>query len=334
MFCSNCGAELVASGAFCAACGVPMGVRVEQPQLTRPGVITFLAVLQFGAAIWLLAGLVTLGATVLGDGTDSGASLVAAVLLGGLGLLQLTCGIGLWKLKRYGRILQLVFAFIGLLGVPIGTIISILILVYLYKPGISALFSGKTISEFTPAELVEIASVTQGSQSTTILVVALGVVAAIVGIGIIAAIAVPGLLRARMAGNEASAIGSLRAINSAEASYSSAAASGGYAVSLVTLSTPCPGSAQGFISTDLSQDPSIKSGYLITLASAGAAAGPLDCGGVPTESSYYATAVPVTFGASGSRTFSTSSAGTIFFDSAGTAPSRGATLAGSATALQ
>ena len=32
-------------------------------------------------------------------------------------------------------------------------------------------------------------------------------------IGIIAAIAVPGLLRARMSGNEASAIGSLRAIN-------------------------------------------------------------------------------------------------------------------------
>ena len=36
-------------------------------------------------------------------------------------------------------------------------------------------------------------------------------------IGIIAAIAVPGLLRARMSGNEASAIGSLRAINSGQA---------------------------------------------------------------------------------------------------------------------
>ena len=36
-------------------------------------------------------------------------------------------------------------------------------------------------------------------------------------IGIIAAIAIPGLLRARMSGNEASAIGSLRAISSAEA---------------------------------------------------------------------------------------------------------------------
>ena len=33
-------------------------------------------------------------------------------------------------------------------------------------------------------------------------------------IGIIAAIAVPGLLRARLSGNEASAIGSIRAINS------------------------------------------------------------------------------------------------------------------------
>ena len=38
-------------------------------------------------------------------------------------------------------------------------------------------------------------------------------------IGIISAIAVPGLLRARMAGNESSAIGSVRAINSAETSY-------------------------------------------------------------------------------------------------------------------
>jgi type IV pilus assembly protein PilA len=38
-------------------------------------------------------------------------------------------------------------------------------------------------------------------------------------IGIIAAIAVPGLLRARMSGNEASAIGSLRAINSAQVNF-------------------------------------------------------------------------------------------------------------------
>ncbi|HWP99692.1 MAG TPA: prepilin-type N-terminal cleavage/methylation domain-containing protein, partial [Vicinamibacterales bacterium] len=40
-------------------------------------------------------------------------------------------------------------------------------------------------------------------------------------IGIIAAIAVPGLLRARQSGNEASAVGSLRAISSAETTYAS-----------------------------------------------------------------------------------------------------------------
>ena len=47
-------------------------------------------------------------------------------------------------------------------------------------------------------------------------------------IGIIAAIAIPGLLRARMSGNEASAIGSMRAIASGEAVYSASAAPGGY----------------------------------------------------------------------------------------------------------
>lgn len=140
-------------------------------------------------------------------------------------------------------------------------------------------------------------------------------------IGIIAAIAVPGLLRARMSGNESSAIGSLRAINSAEASYSSAAGQGGYAVLLATLATPCPGSAQGFISPDLSTDPSTKSGYTITLAAGGTAvAGPADCNGTTTQTSYYATALPVTPGTTGNRGFSTATHGSIFFTTDGTAP--------------
>ena len=54
-------------------------------------------------------------------------------------------------------------------------------------------------------------------------------------IGIIAAIAVPGLLRARMAGNEASAIGSLRTINSSQAAFSSSCAQGFYAEKLTDL---------------------------------------------------------------------------------------------------
>ena len=57
-------------------------------------------------------------------------------------------------------------------------------------------------------------------------------------IGIIAAIAVPGLLRARMSGNEASAIGSMRAINSSQVTYAASCGGGGYATSLTDLATP------------------------------------------------------------------------------------------------
>src|SRR4030095_12030494 len=117
-------------------------------------------------------------------------------------------------------------------------------------------------------------------------------------IGIIAAIAVPGLLRARMSGNEASAIGSLRAINSGQASYSSSCASGGYAVSLKDLVKAPANSTQGFISPDLYSNGVVKSGYTVTLAKE---AGAVDIGTGATTcnasssnpaSSYFANADP------------------------------------------
>ena len=148
-------------------------------------------------------------------------------------------------------------------------------------------------------------------------------------IGIIAAIAVPSLLRARMSGNETSAIGSLRSINSAQTSYAAAAGSGGYAVLLDTLATACPGSTVGFISPDLSTDPAIKSGYTITLAAAtGSVPGPNDCNGTATEMAYYVTAEPLSVGSSGTRGFATSANGTIFFDASGVAPTEAAMAPG------
>ena len=70
-------------------------------------------------------------------------------------------------------------------------------------------------------------------------------------IGIIAAIAVPGLLRARMSGNEVSAIGGIRAVNTSEVSYSASCGFGSYAVLFSTLGTPPPGGNQAFLSNDL-----------------------------------------------------------------------------------
>ena len=155
-------------------------------------------------------------------------------------------------------------------------------------------------------------------------------------IGIIAAIAVPALVRARRTANEAAAIGSLRALNSAEHSYAAAAGKGGFAPLLATLATACPASNAAFISPDLSIDPAVKSGYTITMASAAVSSpGPLDCNGVATVTAYYTTAVPVSAGLSGLRAFASSAAGAIFFDPAGVAPTEAEmTPGGGGTTIQ
>jgi prepilin-type N-terminal cleavage/methylation domain-containing protein len=135
-------------------------------------------------------------------------------------------------------------------------------------------------------------------------------------IGIIAAIAVPGLLRARMSGNEASAIGSVRAINSANATYASSCAGGGYATSLVALAK-APSGGTSFISPDLNLNPTVKSGYSVNLATAGtlitALAATCNTAATDAMSDYLATATPVTVGGTGQRSFASDSRGTIYF---------------------
>jgi len=136
-------------------------------------------------------------------------------------------------------------------------------------------------------------------------------------IGIIAAIAVPGLLRARMSGNEASAIGSLRAINSGQAAYSSSCAQGGYSQQLEDL-VLAPAGGQGFISPDLSTTGVVKSGYNVTLTKGSTAvvvtlaANTCNTSAKDAVSSYYAKAEPVTLNGTGTRSFATDTRGTIF----------------------
>lgn len=140
-------------------------------------------------------------------------------------------------------------------------------------------------------------------------------------IGILAAIAAPALLRARISGNEASAIGSIRAINAAETAYATSAARGGFAVLLSTLQAPCGGAGAGFLSMDLSFDPSFKSGYIVTLqAGAGSNAGPFDCNGTATRTAYYASAVPRVFNATGRRAFASNSINAVWQNTTGVPP--------------
>ena len=142
-------------------------------------------------------------------------------------------------------------------------------------------------------------------------------------IGIIAAIAVPGLLRARMSGNEASAIGSLRAISSSQQAYSSSCANGFYATILSQLAIVPAGGGAPFISPDLGAGTVagvVKSGYTVLMA----AGTPLAAATLPScntviaadlNGSYYASAIPVTVGSTGTRRFWTNTLGTIYASS-------------------
>jgi type IV pilus assembly protein PilA len=142
-------------------------------------------------------------------------------------------------------------------------------------------------------------------------------------IGIIAAIAVPGLLRARMSGNETSAIGSMRAINSSQSTYASSCANGNYAVDLADLVKAPAGSTAGFISPDLSANAVVKSGYVVNLGP-GPVALPATAPGSTCNASvnaaipsYWAEAHPTQVGSTGQRSFGTDQRSTIFQDATG-----------------
>ncbi len=154
-------------------------------------------------------------------------------------------------------------------------------------------------------------------------------------IGIIAAIAIPGLLRARMSGNESSAIGSMRAIGSGQATYAASCAAGGFAPALADLLRTPTGSTAAFISPDL--DPATnpasagagtgKSGYDVLLIAATnpaavtvtPATGLCVTGAAAAVSGYYASAIPQST-STGTRAFATDQRGTVFQDTAGAAP--------------
>jgi type II secretory pathway pseudopilin PulG len=222
MFCAKCGGAIPEGGGFCIKCGAPARpILTSDGRLKRPGVVTLLAILDWiGGGIGLLVS--TFGLIGLFVGSPADRDALALAIVGMLLLIavsQIVCGIGLWKLKPYGRRLQIVLSCIGLLAIPVGTIVSIVILVYLNKPGIKLLFLDKPVESMTPDEQALVAAATTSSSAATVIVAAVAVLVLIAFIGIVAAIAVPGLLRARIAGNEAMAIGQLRAFTSAETSY-------------------------------------------------------------------------------------------------------------------
>jgi len=146
---------------------------------------------------------------------------------------------------------------------------------------------------------------------------------------IIAAIAIPNLLRSRMAANQASAVGSLRTLNTAEINYSTTYGIG-YTSTLGDLGPPASGNpaatGAGLIDSILSggtatATTSVKSGYKLTYIS-----------GTPDPSgrinTYSITATPITVGTTGTNYYYTDHSAVIRQNSTAVAGSTDSPLGG------
>ena len=155
-------------------------------------------------------------------------------------------------------------------------------------------------------------------------------------IGIIAAIAVPGLLRARQSGNEASAIGSVRAVNTAQQGY--AQLCNGFANNLTMLGLAgAIAGTQPFLSPDMTVSNAIvKSGYNLSLGAGlnGIAVLTGPCAADLPFTNYLMLARPSTVGSTGTRSFASNNAGTIYQDVTGAALAEPFLVVGNVSAIQ
>lgn len=127
---------------------------------------------------------------------------------------------------------------------------------------------------------------------------------------IIAAIAVPNLLKARIAANEASAVGTMRTINTSQSVYQNAYPSLGYADELTKLAEPKDGNisstSAGLIDWVIGcpTQPCSKAGYYFSIENAA---------GTPINT-YNIYGVPMQKNVSGRRGFCADQTGTISAD--------------------
>ena len=100
-------------------------------------------------------------------------------------------------------------------------------------------------------------------------------------IGVLATIALPRLLLAKQAAGAASAIGSMRAISSAELTFALTCGGGFYAPNLTTLGAAPPASHEAFISESLATaDTVTHAGYIVQLTATPFPGAPASCNGL------------------------------------------------------
>ncbi|MFZ0909840.1 MAG: type II secretion system protein [Candidatus Acidiferrales bacterium] len=147
---------------------------------------------------------------------------------------------------------------------------------------------------------------------------------------VVAAIAIPNLLRARIAANEASAVGSVRTLNSSATEYA-ATYENGYPAGLSAMGTAAAGDTSAKCSEGLLIDnvltTGVKSGYSFAYKDGtGDTPNAAPTGGCAGWNTYSITAYPVTPGTTGQRYFYSDQTGVIRFNPTGIASATSAPL--------
>lgn len=135
----------------------------------------------------------------------------------------------------------------------------------------------------------------------------------------IATMALPSLLRARGVAQSASAVATLRVVNSAQLSFAVTCGSGFYAPTFPTLGVPPPAAVTAFLPPELTSGASfIKQGYSYTMSGTALPGAPGSCNGLPAGAAapgYAAFADPLD-GVGNPHFYATNADGTIYLHSA------------------
>lgn len=159
----------------------------------RPRSVALLAALNgLVAAIYLGLGVLMLFFGAMPPNVDERhVAVIAGALLAAAGLFHLVNALLLWRLRPFGRILQIVQSAIWVWVIPVGTIVSMFVLYYLTRPGVRLLFSGRRWPSMTPDEqrLVE----RDADHAAVVIVIgALVALTALFLLGLIASLVFPG----------------------------------------------------------------------------------------------------------------------------------------------
>ena len=338
MFCTECGRENPDAAKLCFTCGRtlvgasepavdglyrPPATRVADPE-PEPTETRYAGFwIRVAAAVidgWVIVGMAVIGAVVLGAAgvlTDTAAetavagSYIVALFASWLyfALSESSSKQATWGKRAVGIVVTDVGGHRLSFGRASGRVFAKWLNGLTFGIGwiLAALPEKKRgLHDFVASTVVVVREPRKNRIAVVIVVCALAFVPVI---GVVAA--VPALLRARMSGNEASALGALRTINSAQEQY--AFQCRGYAPTLQALGAR----PREFLGSELTTAETVSmSGYAISLNRATGADAiadpPAGCEGTVTD--YFAQAVPMIPGSTGVRFFATNSKGIIYQD--------------------